>query len=77
MYAIRSYYVKHELLNLTTTTMKNRITRLSFQFFITVYLFISAYHVSAQDSRHTYNFNPGWKLYVGDVQGAENRNNFV
>jgi hypothetical protein len=25
----------------------------------------------AQNLRNTYNFNPGWKLYVGDAQGAE------
>ena len=25
----------------------------------------------AQSERHTYNFNPGWKLFAGDAEGAE------
>ncbi|WP_025142454.1 sugar-binding domain-containing protein [Pedobacter jeongneungensis] len=46
-----------------------------------VYIFLMAallpFFTTAQQAanpRKTYNFNPGWKLYVGDLSGAENTN---
>jgi beta-galactosidase len=41
-------------------------------YFLFLMLFLSAQILKAGDSPRTkYNFNPGWKLFVGDAQGAE------
>ncbi|WP_114781811.1 glycoside hydrolase family 2 protein [Botryobacter ruber] len=50
--------------------MKN----LRFLFFLT-FIFLCSNSLLAKDGPRTkYNFNPGWKLFVGDAQGAEASN---
>ncbi|RKD90951.1 glycoside hydrolase family 2 protein [Mangrovibacterium diazotrophicum] len=44
---------------------------LSVLFLLNTCLFGASNKALAQSERQTYNFNPGWKLFVGDAEGAE------
>ena len=41
-------------------------------FYLIIFLSISTFSLQAQNQRKTYNFNPGWKLFVGDPENAKN-----
>ncbi|MCD7962204.1 MAG: DUF4982 domain-containing protein [Rikenellaceae bacterium] len=42
--------------------------------FIVISFFIIALQLNAASERSKYNFNPGWKVFVGEASGAENPN---
>ncbi|WP_163711409.1 glycoside hydrolase family 2 protein [Mangrovibacterium lignilyticum] len=48
--------------------------RLRYSLLLCVLLFVSQQTTYAQATRQTYNFNAGWKLYVGDPEGGEQAN---
>ncbi|RZK66577.1 MAG: glycoside hydrolase family 2 protein, partial [Pedobacter sp.] len=41
-------------------------------FYLIIFFSFSTFSLQAQNQRKTYNFNPGWKLFVGDPEDAKN-----